>query len=128
MSVIAHGIDLIACSRVKEIIARHGNRFIARVLTDRETEYVHSKRDPVPHIAGRFAAKEAILKALGTGWRGKVSWRDMEVTNDHNGQPSVTLTGECAQRAKKLGIDRILISISHTEEFAQASAIAVSSE
>ena len=95
------------------------------MLTEGEIEYVQSNRDPVPHIAGRFAAQEAILKALGTGWRGKVSWRDMEVLNNHVGQPSVTLTGECAARAKKLGIDRILISISHTEEFAQASAIAV---
>lgn len=126
MSVVAHGIDLIGCARVREVMARHGDRFMARVLTEREIEYVNGKRDPVPHVAGRFAAKEAILKALGTGWRGKVSWKDMEIANDPAGQPMVTLSGECANRAEKLRVKRILISITHTREFAQASAIALS--
>ena len=76
-------------------------------------------------MAGRFAAKEAILKVLGTGWRGKIAWRDMEILNDKAGQPGVTLTGECKRVADGLGITRILVSITHTEHYAAATAIGI---
>jgi holo-[acyl-carrier protein] synthase len=126
MSVVGHGLDIIECSRVAEVMERHGDRFVERVLTPRERDYVDTKRDPVMHVAGRFAAKEAILKSIGTGWRGTVSWQDMEIINNTSGQPQVTLSGESARVAATLGIARILVSISHTPNYAAASAIAVS--
>ena len=128
MSVVAHGIDLVACQRVGHIWRRHGDRFLQRILTPYEIEYVQRQRHPHQHVAGRFAAKEAILKMLGTGWRTKISWKDMEVLNDRLGKPGVRLSGECAENARRLGITRVLVSISHTEEFAMASAIGVSRE
>lgn len=126
MPVIGHGLDIIECARIAEVMARHGERFAQRVLTPRERSYVSGKREHVMHLAGRFAAKEAILKALGTGWRGAVSWQDMEIINNTAGQPGVTLSGESARIAARLGIGRVMVSISHTSNYAAASAIAVS--
>ncbi len=126
MSVISHGIDLIECARVQEVWDRHGQQFLERILTQREIAYVSGKRRPVEHVAGRFAAKEAILKVIGTGWRERISWKDMEILNNTSGQPSVTLCGECALLADRLGIRRILVSISHTPHAASASAIGLS--
>jgi holo-[acyl-carrier protein] synthase len=125
MRIISHGIDLIECERIAQMVAQYPERFLGRILTDAEQQYVNSKRNPIPHIAGRFAAKEAILKVLGTGWRGPISWRDIEVTNDVNGQPHVSLTGESAAVAERRGIKQILLSISHTATYATASAIGV---
>ena len=124
MSVVGIGIDLIECSRVRDVLERHGDRFLERLLTPAEIEYVRGyNKQLVPRLAGRFAAKEAILKVLGTGWRGQIAWRDMEILNDRSGQPHVTLSGECAQVAAKLGITRILISITHTENYGAANAM-----
>lgn len=124
MSVIGIGIDLIECARVRDVLERHGDRFMERLLTASEIEYVRTyHKEVVPRLAGRFAAKEAILKVLGTGWRGKISWHDMEVLNNRSGRPQVTLTGECARVAEQLGIARVLVSITHTENYAAANAI-----
>ena len=79
----------------------------------------------MPHIAGRWAAKEAILKALGTGWRGGIAWTDMEVLPDPMGRPMVTLSGETKRLAEEMGVQRILLSITHTAGHASASAIMV---
>ncbi len=125
MNVLAHGIDLVECNRVGAVLQRHPERFLDRVLTEKERAAVGRFRDPVPHVSGRFAAKEAILKALGTGWRGQISWKDIEVVNDDLGQPQVTLSGECARIADQKGIQRILLSITHTQHHAAASAIAL---
>lgn len=126
MNVIAHGIDLVECGRIAEAVERHGAHFLERVLTQAERDYVAKMVKPTPHIAGRFAAKEAVLKMLGTGWRGAIAWTDIEVLNDVYGQPHVTLGGRCAELARDKGIDRVLLSISHTENNAMASAIGVS--
>ena len=88
--------------------------------------YIDRHRYPIPHIAGRFAAKEAVLKVLGTGWRGKIAWRDIEVLNDQAGRPDVALSGECAAIAGRLGLARVIVSISHTDTYATASAIGLS--
>jgi holo-[acyl-carrier protein] synthase len=125
MNLIATGIDLIENQRIRDVWQRHGDRLTDRLLTSAELEYIRRHRDVVPRLAGRFAAKEAILKVLGTGWRGSVAWRDMEILNDPNGCPRVTLTGECARIASRLGITRILISITHTENYAAATAVGV---
>jgi len=123
MSVVGHGIDLIECDRIADICCKHPDRFLGRVLTDAERQYCERHKDRVPRIAGRFAAKEAILKVLGTGWRGQIAWTDIEILNDTAGQPHVTLSGHCAQVAQQRGIARILVTISHTEKYAAASAI-----
>jgi len=126
MSVIAHGIDLVECDRIARLLSEHHDRFVNRILTERERAAADSKRFPVPHVAGRFAAKEAVLKVLGTGWRGQIAWTDIEILNDDAGQPHVTLTGACAQIAADRGIGRILLSITHTDAHATASAIGIS--
>jgi holo-[acyl-carrier protein] synthase len=123
MKIVSQGIDLVECERIRDIWQRHGDRFLQRLLTEAEIQHVHRYKNPVPSLAGRFAAKEAILKVLGTGWRGQIAWRDMEITNDVAGQPSVALSGESKHIADRLGITRILISITHTENHAAASAI-----
>ncbi len=125
MKIIAHGIDLVDFPRIEEMIQRHGERFIDRVYTAAEQNYADKNKNRVEKYAGRFAAKEAILKLIGTGWRGKIAWTDIEVTNSHSGQPQVTLDGEVKKIANKLGISQISISITHTANFAIASAVAL---
>ncbi len=123
MSILAHGIDLIECNRIADVLERHGQRFLKRILTESERERAERFKDPRIHIAGRWAAKEAILKMLGTGWRGQIAWTDMEILPDKLGQPLVTLSGECARIAAEKGIARVLLSITHTEQYAAASAL-----
>ena len=126
MSIRGHGIDLTECKRIARVCANHRQRFFDRVLTPAEQEQARSHRDPIPFIAGRWAAKEAILKVIGTGWRGQIAWTDMEILPDRLGQPHVALTGETARIAGQKGITRVLLSITHTEHYAAASAIGVS--
>ena len=124
MSIIGHGIDIVETARIRRSIEEHEQRFLDRVYTASEQQY--ASRNPkryFEHLAGRFAAKEAVLKVLGTGWRGGIAWTDIEVVNNHAGQPFVTLTGECERIAKELGIVHWHISISHIETHATASAI-----
>jgi holo-[acyl-carrier protein] synthase len=125
MEIVAHGIDLVDCPRIEQMIDRHGVRFINRVFTEAEQNYAESNRNKVEKLAGRFAAKEAILKLMGTGWRGKIAWTDIEIKNNDAGRPEVTLTGEVKKIADKLGIEHISISITHTANFAIASAVAL---
>lgn len=125
MEIIAHGIDLVDCPRIEQMIERHGRRFIDRVFTVAEQAYADSNKDSVEKLAGRFAAKEAILKLMGTGWRGKIAWTDIEVVNNAMGQPEVTLVGEVKKIADSLRITHISVSITHTANFAIASAVAL---
>ena len=125
MEIIAHGIDLVDCPRIEQMMQRHGERFLKRVFTAPEQTYAEASRNTVEKLAGRFAAKEAILKLMGTGWRGKIAWTDIEITNNAAGQPGVTLSGEVKEIAEKLGIGHISISITHTANFAIASAVAL---
>ena len=125
MEIVAHGIDLVDCPRIEEMIKRHGERFIDRIFTAAEQAYAEANKDRIEKLAGRFAAKEAILKLMGTGWRGKIAWTDIEVVNNPAGQPEVTLTGEVKKLAEKLGIKHISVSITHTANFAIASAVAM---
>jgi len=125
MTIVAHGIDLVDCPRIEEMIKRHGERFINRVFTSAEQEYADKNKSRIEKYAGRFAAKEAILKLMGTGWRGKIAWTDIEIINNSIGQPQVTLDGEVKKIADKLGITEVSISITHTANFAIASAVAL---
>lgn len=128
MSVVGHGIDLVECARIAAILDKHRQRFLERVLTETERQAAMRFNDPVPHVSGRFAAKEAVLKLLGTGWQGRISWNDIEIVNDALGQPHVNLRGECARIAARKGITQILLSITHTRLSAAASAIGIAGQ
>jgi len=125
MEIVAHGIDLVDCPRIEKMVKRHGDNFVNRVFTAAEQAYAEANKDRTEKLAGRFAAKEAILKLMGTGWRGKIAWTDIEVINNSAGQPEVTLRGEVEKLAGKLGIGHISVSITHTANFAIASAVAL---
>jgi len=125
MEIVAHGIDLVDCPRIEQMIQRHGERFIKRVFTAAEQAYAEKNKNEVEKLAGRFAAKEAVLKLVGTGWRGKIAWTDIEIINNAAGQPEVTLGGEVRKIADTLGIKHISVSITHTANFAIASAVAL---
>ena len=125
MSIVGHGVDLVEIARIGEMVRRHGDNFLDRCFTVAERAYAESsskRRDE--HLAARFAAKEAVLKALGTGWRNGIAWTDVEVVRQATGQPTVRLSGEAARVARELGITAWFISLSHTHAHAMASAIA----
>ncbi|GAG18836.1 unnamed protein product, partial [marine sediment metagenome] len=116
---------LVDFPRIEEMVNRHGERFLDRVFTAAEQAYAEANKNGIETLAGRFAAKEAILKLMGTGWRGKIAWTDIEVVNNPSGQPEVTLSGEVEKIAERLGIKHISVSITHTANFAIASAVAI---
>jgi len=125
MQILGHGVDIVDTERVARMLADHGDHFLARCFSDGERAYIEANRRKIEHVAGRFAAKEAILKALGTGWRGGITWPDAEVVKLPSGQPTVALHGECARIADQLGVTGWWLSISHIKTHAVASAIAV---
>ncbi|HTM54056.1 MAG TPA: holo-ACP synthase [Pirellulales bacterium] len=122
------GTDIIECLRIAQMIERHGELFINRVYTKHEIQYCQSRKLATQHFAGRWAAKEAILKALGTGWRRGISWRDMEIRNEPGGRPTVALRGGARDVVEQLGITEMLISISHCRSHATAYALAHGAE
>jgi holo-[acyl-carrier protein] synthase len=124
MSILGHGIDIVETLRIRRSVEEHGARFLDRVFTAAEQEYcARNAKRYFEHLAGRFAAKEAVLKVLGTGWRGGIAWTDIEILNEPSGQPRITLSGESLKIALELGIAHWHISISHIETHATASAI-----
>jgi len=125
MRIIGHGIDLVDTERVARMLADHGDQFLERCFSQGERAYIEANRRKIEHVAGRFAAKEAILKALGTGWRGGITWPDAEVVKLPSGQPTVALHGECARIAADMGITQWTLSITHIRTHAMASAIAM---
>jgi holo-[acyl-carrier protein] synthase len=125
MEIVAHGIDLVDCPRIEQMIQRHGERFVKKVFTAAEQAYAETNKNEIEKLAGRFAAKEAVLKLVGTGWRGKIAWTDIEIINNAAGQPEVNLNGEVRIIAEQLGIKHISVSITHTANFAIASAVAL---
>jgi holo-[acyl-carrier protein] synthase len=125
MEIVGLGTDIVECIRIRKMIEDHGELFLNRVYTDREIRYCQSRRQAAEHFAGRWAAKEAVLKALGTGWRRGISWRDIEIRNDPSGQPKVAVRGEAKAIAKRMRLLDILITISHCRQFATAYAVAV---
>jgi holo-[acyl-carrier protein] synthase len=122
--ILGIGTDFIEVQRIRDSLHKSGERLLDRILTPKEREYVSEKKDPAPFVAARFAAKEAILKALGTGLAQGIHWTDMEVLRDALGAPSVELSGRAAEIAEEKGIERIHISLSHTEMGALAFAVA----
>lgn len=128
MTVIGIGTDIIECLRIAQMIERHGEIFLRRVYTPLEVDYCNARKAATQHFAGRWAAKEAVLKAMGTGWAAGISWRDIEVRNDERGRPSITLTGGAREVCDSLGVETMHISISHCRSHATAYALAVGDE
>jgi holo-[acyl-carrier protein] synthase len=124
MDTIGIGTDITECLRIARMIERHGELFVNRVYTTEEIRYCQSRKQSTQHFTGRWAAKEAVLKALGTGWRRGISWRDVEVRNEPGGQPIVILRGGAEEAARKLGVTEMLVSISHCRSHAIANAVA----
>jgi holo-[acyl-carrier protein] synthase len=124
MPIVGVGIDIVECLRIAQMIERHGELFITRVYTDTEIEYCTARKAATQHYAGRWAAKEAVLKALGTGWRRGIGWRDIEIRNDAKGAPTVKLRGGARDVMERAGIHRMHLSISHCRGYAVAYVVA----
>ena len=120
--IVGSGIDVCEVDRIQTAIqSSHGRRLVERVFTPLEIAYAESKANKFERYAARFAAKEAGMKALGTGWRGGLSWRDLEVANLPSGRPTLRLSGKASEIAERLGVRQISLSLTHTA--AQAVAI-----
>ncbi len=128
MVIVGIGTDIVECLRIAQMIERHGELFLTRVYTTREIEYCSSRKAATQHYAGRWAAKEAVLKAMGTGWARGITWRDIEIRNNESGQPSIALAGGAREVCEKSGIQEMLISISHCRSHATAYAVALGGE
>jgi holo-[acyl-carrier protein] synthase len=125
LTVRGIGIDLVRISRMREVIARWEARFVERVFTDREIDYCRARRDPVPHFAARFAAKEAGLKALGTGLRLGVRWQELEVLRERGQAPTLVLHGRSRDISRARGGTRMLLALTHEGDYAMAQAMLV---
>ena len=124
MVIVGHGVDLVETGRIARMMQEHGERFLLRVYTDSERRYAAANPSrQVEHLAGRFAAKEAVLKVLGTGWSGGIAWTDAEIVREPSGRPVIVLHGRAREVAAELGITRWWLSISHVSTHAMASAI-----
>jgi holo-[acyl-carrier protein] synthase len=121
--ILGLGIDISEVNRIEAAIGRHGRAFLERIFTPAEIEYCERYRNRYERYAGRFAAKEAGMKALGTGWRGGIRWVDFEVTRLPSGQPTLALHGKARELAERKGVERIALSITHSGNTALAQAI-----
>ena len=125
MNFVGHGIDIVEIERLKNLLEKLGSSYEMRCFTETELITAKSNANRIQFLAGRFAAKESIIKALGTGWSQEISLTDIEIQRLSTGQPSVVLYGKCQEIASELGILNWLLSISHIDLFAVASAIAL---
>jgi holo-[acyl-carrier protein] synthase len=121
--VLGIGTDIIETVRIAQMIEKHGELFLSRVFTAREIQYCSTRRAANQHYAGRWAAKEAVLKVLGTGWAKGIQWTDIEVVNEVSGAPTIRLANRAAEIAAERGIRNVMISISHCRAYATAFAI-----
>ncbi len=125
MKILGIGVDIVEATRIEGSIARLGESFLLRVFTEAEREYCAKMHRPSVHYAARFAAKEAVSKAFGTGICQGVGWRDIEVRRKASGEPFVVLHGGAANWAKNHGVAEVLLSLSHSEHYAVAQALAI---
>ncbi len=121
--IVGLGTDIIEIVRIGRVIERHGEQFLYRVFTEEEIRYCQKRREYLQHYAGRWAAKEAVMKVLGTGFAPGVGWKDIEVSTHTSGQPFIQLHGSVRDLTQKLGIDEIFITVSHCRAYATATAI-----
>jgi holo-[acyl-carrier protein] synthase len=125
MEILGIGTDIIECPRIGKMIEHHGELFLRRVYTEREIRHCQARKHAIEHFAGRWAAKEAILKAIGTGRSSGIAWTNIEVRNAPLGRPTVLVCGRARELALERGIGDILVSISHCRTYATAYAMAV---
>lgn len=129
LHLVAHGVDLMEVQRIADLLERHPERAVARLFTPQEQAYCEASiKRRAEHYAARFAAKEAVLKALGTGWSGGIEWTDVEVVRAPSGEPGVLLHGQAATLAVRMGITEWKLSLSHTGSLAMASAIGLGTQ
>src|SRR5438445_13615119 len=121
--IVGTGIDIAEVPRIREAIERHGQRFLNRIFTEGEIQYCESKANRVERFAARFAAKEAGMKALGTGWNHGVRWRDLEVRRQPGGRPTLMFHGKAPAFATELGVQRVALALTHTAADATADLI-----
>lgn len=121
--IVGLGVDMEEITRIGEAIRRHGRPFLDRIFTPAEIAYCERHRDPVERYAARFAAKEATMKALGTGWGKRVRWRDIEVGRQPGGRPTIILHGAAREHAERMGARHVSLSITHSGNFALAEVI-----
>lgn len=121
--IIGTGIDIVAVKRVRDAGARWGQRFLNRIFTGDELKYSFNHKSPYIHLAARFASKEAMMKALGTGFSGGIGWKDIEVINKDSGKPEIILHGRAKELSDFMGVRGIHISISHDETYAVAQVV-----
>jgi len=121
--IVGIGIDIVEIKRLRATLERQKDRFLRRVFTSAEQEYCDAHRDSVPHYAVRFAAKEALFKAIGTGWAKGVSWLDVEVVRGREGPPAITLSGEAKKISDLMAVQSVHVSLSHSVESAAATVI-----
>jgi holo-[acyl-carrier protein] synthase len=121
--IVGLGVDIAEVARLKTAIERRGQSFLRRIFTPAEIAYCERFKNKFERYAGRFAAKEAAMKALGTGWRGGVRWVDLEVVREASGRPTMAISGQARKIAERLGVNRIVLSITHTETQALAQVI-----
>lgn len=127
-SIKGIGVDLAKIPRMRKVIERWADRFLRRVFTDEEIAYCQRRRDPVPHLAARFAAKEAGLKALGTGLRMGVRWKELEVRRERGEAPRLVLSGRTRALARAKGAQRVFLSLTHDGDYALAQVVLVGGE
>ncbi len=123
MSVLGIGVDLVECARIERSLERFGEKFLHRVFTDGEIAYSMSMKFPARHLAARFAAKEAVSKAFGTGIGKAMGWRNIDVQKKPSGEPFLVFSGPAQELAAKRGVTSALITLSHTEHHAMASVV-----
>lgn len=121
--IVGTGIDITETARIEQALERHGERFARRVFTPGEIAYCEQFKNKAERYAARFAAKEAAFKALGTGWREGVGWRDVEVTHLPSGKPELRLAGRAEEIARQQGVARMAVSLSHSDRYVVAEVI-----
>lgn len=126
MEIIGLGFDATDIPRIADVLSRYGDRFLRRIFTEGEIAYCTRRRNPVPHLAGRFAAKEAAMKALGTGQTRDVLWKDIEVVRS-DGPPQLRFHGGAARRAAQMQVTKSLVTITHSDALAMAQVVLLAS-
>lgn len=125
MKILGMGIDIVDVARIESALSRFGERFLNRVFNEAEVFYCQSMKKPAVHLAARFAAKEAVSKAFGTGIGAEMGWRDIEVVRNDRGEPLIVMHGNGERTADARGATKVLVSLSHTDLYAAANALVV---
>jgi holo-[acyl-carrier protein] synthase len=123
--IIGTGVDIVEISRIRNAAKRWKKNFLGKIFTVKELEYSNERTSSYQHLAARFAAKEAVLKALGSGLASRMEWKDIEVWNEASGKPNIRLSGEVKKLSRSMQVKDIIISMSHTRTYAIANAILV---